>query len=107
MINNVFIMIVIILALFHFNRENAKAKKCLKNLIASTCNYPPGTEKISNLGISDYNPFCEDNRDPGATGKDQCYGYGSSYKGSPSTAVMNMGVAQALLFYFLFLFFFV
>ena len=107
MINNVFIMIVIILALFHFNRENAKAKKCLKNLIASTCNYPPGTEKISNLGISDYNPFCEDNRDPGATGKDQCYGYGSSNKGSPSTAVMNMGVAQALLFYFLFLFFFV
>lgn len=98
---------MIILALFHFNRENAKAKKCLKNVIASACNYPPGTQEIFDLTLGDYNPFCEDNRDPGATGNDQCYGYGSSYKGSPSTAVMNMGVAQALLFYFLFLFFFV
>ena len=98
---------MIILALFHFNRENAKAKKCLKNVIASACNYPPGTQEIFDLTLGDYNPFCEDNRDPGATGNDQCYGYGSWYKGSPSTAVMNMGVAQALLFYFLFLFFFV
>ena len=95
------------LALFHFNRENAKAKKCLKNVIASACNYPPGTQEIFDFTLGDYNPFCEDNRDPGATGNDQCYGYGSSSKGSPSTAVMNMGVAQALLFYFLFLFFFV
>ena len=107
MINNVLIMIVIILALFHFNREYAKAKKCSKNVIASICNFPTVTEEIFHFILGDYNPFCEDNRDPGATGKDQCYGYGSSYKGSPSTAVVNMGVAQALLFYFLFLFFFV
>ena len=98
---------MIILALLHFNREHAKAKKCLKNVIASACNYPPGTQEIFDLSLGDYNPFCEDNRDPGATGNDQCYGYGSSSKGSPSTAVMNMGVAQALLFYFLFLFFLV
>ena len=98
---------MIILALLHFNREHAKAKKCLKNVIASACNYPPGTQEILDLSLGDYNPFCKDNRDPGATGNDQCYGYGSSNKGSPSTAVMNMGVAQALLFYFLFLFFLV
>ena len=98
---------MIIPALFHFNREHAKAKKCLKNVIASACNYPPGTQEILDLSLGDYNPFCKDNRDPGATGNDQCYGYGSSNKGSPSTAVMNMGVAQALLFYFLFLFFLV
>ena len=80
----------------------------MKDLIASsTCTFSPFVQELLDLGLGDYNPFCEDNRDPGATGNDQCYGYGSSYKGSPSTAVMNMGFAQALLFYFLFLFFFV
>ena len=93
---------MIILPLFHFNRENAKAKKCMKDLIASACTFPPTVQEVLDLGLGDYNPFCEDNRDPGAIGNDQCYGY----SGSPATAVMNMGVAQALLFYFLFLFLF-
>ena len=96
---------MITLPLSHFNRENAKAKKCLKNLIASACTLPPERQEVLDLSLNDYNPFCEDNRDPGAIGNDQCYG--SSSKGSPSTAVMNMGVAQGLLFYLLFLFFFV
>ena len=26
------------------------------------------------MSFSDYNPFCESNRDPGATGNDQCFG---------------------------------
>ena len=98
---------MITLPLSHFNRENAKAKKCLKNLIASACTVPPEGQEVLDLSLNDYNPFCEDNRDPGAIGNDQCYGYGSSSKGSPSTAVMNIGVAQGLLFYLLFLFFFV
>lgn len=83
--------------------ENAKAKKCMKNLIASACTLPSTVQEMLDLAFSDYNPFCKDNRDPGAIGNDQCYGY----SGSPATAVMNMGVAKALLFYFLFLFFFV
>lgn len=86
---------------FNFNRENAKAKKCMKNLIASACTLPSTVQEMLDLAFSDYNPFCKDNRDPGAIGNDQCYGY----SGSPATAVINMGVAKALLFYFLFMLF--
>ena len=75
--------------------------------MASACTFPSTLQEALDLAFSDYNPFCEDNRDPGAIGNDQCYAYGSSHNGSPSTAVMNVGVAQALLFYFLFMFFFV
>ena len=91
----------------------------MKNLIASACTLPSTLQEALDLAFSDYNPYCDDNRDPGAIGNDQCYGYSGSpatavmtmssthHNGSPSTAVMNMGVAKALLFYFLFMFFFV
>jgi len=56
-------------------QEQANAKKCLKRLIASDCHFPSWAQKAFDLAFSDYNPFCAtNNRDPGATGKDICYG---------------------------------
>ena len=55
-------------------REYAETKKCLRDLIDSDCNYTAETKKMldfTSYGV--YNPFCADNRDPGATKNDQCY----------------------------------
>lgn len=55
--------------------EYAKAKKCMKNLVASACSFSFSEQALLDLAsFSDYNPFCENNRDPGATGNDQCFG---------------------------------
>ena len=59
---------------FDFDREYAKAKKCMKNLVASACSFSSSEQELLDLGFSDHNPFCENNRDPGATGNDQCFG---------------------------------
>ena len=59
---------------FHCFREEAKQKKCLKNLIYSDCTFSSAEREVLDLGFADYNPFCANNRDPGATGNDQCYG---------------------------------
>ena len=55
-----------------FMRAQAEAKRCVKNLTDSDCNFPLKAKEVLDLGFSDYNPFCADNRDPGATGSDQC-----------------------------------
>lgn len=52
----------------------AEAKKCLINLIDSDCNYPPNSTGILDMTLSVYNPFCSDNRDPGATRNAPCDG---------------------------------
>ena len=57
-----------------FIREYAESKKCLKDLIYSECNYPAGSKKLFNFTLGVYNPFCVDNRDPGATNNGHCYG---------------------------------
>ena len=57
-----------------FIREYAESKKCLKDLIYSDCNYPAGSKKLFNFTLGVYNPFCADNRDPGATNNGHCYG---------------------------------
>lgn len=44
----------------------------MKNLAASACSFSSREQELIDLG--DYNPFCENNRDPGATGNDQCFG---------------------------------
>ena len=59
---------------FHYFREEAKQKKCLKNLIDSDCNISSANRGVLDLGFADYNPFCANNRDPGTTRKDRCYG---------------------------------
>jgi len=57
-----------------FNREQAKAKKCLKDLMHSDCTFSPLIQEALDLDFGEYNPFCPNRRDPGATGKDQCDG---------------------------------
>ena len=43
---------------FHFDRENAKAKKCLKNLSRSECTFSSSDQELIDLSYNDYNPFC-------------------------------------------------
>lgn len=40
----------------------------------SNCTFPPEVQEAWDLDFSDYNPYCADNRDPGATGNDTCFG---------------------------------
>ena len=92
--------------------ENADAKKCLKNVTETACTFTNETKPVLDLqlGFSDYNPFCDNNRDPGATGKDQCdevKDLNNPLNNSPDTAGMRIGVLQALSITFLLLFFFV
>ena len=61
--------------LLNLDSEQAKAKKCVRDLLASECTFNSQTRQLLNLALGDYNPFCADNRDPGATGSDQCIGY--------------------------------
>ncbi|KAM7428985.1 hypothetical protein ABFA07_020117 [Porites harrisoni] len=87
--------------------ENAKAKKCLKNQLRLQCTFSSSDRELIDLGFNDYNPFCKNNRDPEATGNDQCYGVkdlGNPLNNSAETAGMR---PQALLVPFLLLFFFV
>ena len=63
-----------LLMTFIVYREHAKSKKCLKNLIYTECTLSPETLELTELALADHNPFCADNRDPGATGNDKCYG---------------------------------
>ena len=58
----------------NFNRERAKAKKCWMEAIKSDCKFPPDFFEAIKFDLFDHNPFCANNRDPGATGNDQCYG---------------------------------
>ena len=95
-----------------FSSENADAKKCLKNVTETACTFDPKTKPALDLklGFSDYNPFCDNNRDPGATGQDQCdevKDLNNPLNNSPETAGMRIGVLQALLIPFPLLFFFV
>ena len=47
----------------------------MKDLLASECTFGSQSKELLNLALADYNPFCADNRDPGATRNDQCYLY--------------------------------
>ena len=40
-------------------------------MIDSDCNYPAETKKMMDLYLGVHNPFCVENRDPGATKNDQ------------------------------------
>ena len=57
-----------------FTREHAKAKKCWMKAITSECKYPSDFSEAIKFELGDYNPFCANNRDPGATGNDRCHG---------------------------------
>ena len=65
----------LILSLRDLNSEQAKAKKCVRDLLASECTFNSQGRELLNLALGDYNPFCANNRDPGATGNDQCYSF--------------------------------
>lgn len=81
--------------------EYAKAKGCTKNLIASDCHFTSSQQEVIDLGLSDWNPFCENNRDPGATGKGQCDGVkklnNPLHSNGPASAKMKVGVTYAFL----------
>lgn len=79
---------------FKFNREQAKAKKCLKQLVDSDCTFSSLEQEVLDLAYSDYNPFCSNLRDPGATGKNQCEGV----RDLKAAAGLKPSVIQALLF---------
>ena len=83
-------------------------KKCLKNLIHSDCTFSSAEREVLDLGFADYNPFCANNRDPGATGNDQCYGVKdiSGPAGINAAASIKPGVMQALLLVFMSICFF-
>ena len=91
---------------FHFDRENAKAKKCLKNLLRSECTLSSSDHEAIDLSYNDYNPFCKNNRDPEATGNDQCYGV-KDLNNPLNNSAETAGMRQALLVPFLLFFFFV
>ncbi|XP_058953103.2 uncharacterized protein [Pocillopora verrucosa] len=89
--------------------EEAERKKCVKNLVDSDCTFSSADQEVLDLGFADYNPFCANNRDPGATGNDQCYGVEdiNGHAGINPTAGFNTaasikpGVMQALLLVFM------
>ena len=83
-------------------------KKCLKNLIHSDCTISHTGREVLNLSFADYNPFCANNRDPGATGNDQCHGVKdiSGPAGINAAAGIKPGVMQALLLVFMSICFF-
>ena len=92
-----------------FSSENADAKKCLKNVTETACTFDPKTKPALDLqlGFSDYNPFCDNNRDPGATGNDQCFGVkelNNPFHSSNPTKTANL---QAVLVLVLALLFFI
>ena len=91
---------------FDFDREYAKAKKCLKNLVASACSFPSSEQELLDLDFSDYNPFCENNRDPGATGNDQCFGVkelNNPFHSSSPTKTANLQALLVLVLVLLFI----
>lgn len=91
-----------------FHREYAKAKQCLNKLIASNCTFPPTVQEMFDLSFSDHNPYCANNRDPGATGNDQCHGVKDPSKNTDNnakSAVIKSSVSQPLLFYLVLLLF--
>ena len=94
---------------FVSSRENAKAKRCLKSLIDSDCNFPSYIKEVLDLSYGDYNPFCANNRDPGATGNDQCSGVqdksGDALKYFNAAAGIKSGVLQTMMFVSFSLFF--
>lgn len=57
-----------------FNREHAKAKRCWMKAIESDCKYSSDFFEAIRFDMVEYNPFCANNRHPGATGNDQCLG---------------------------------
>ena len=66
--------------------------------MTSNCTFPTIFKDLLDLSFSDYNPFCNDNRDPAATGNDQCYGIKelkNPYHASTATGQMS-GVLQVL-----------
>ena len=62
-------------------------------------------QEALDLAFRDYNPFCANNRDPGATGKDICYGVKDLNNPLNDAGRMKSSALQALLFPFLLLFF--
>ena len=80
----------------------------MKNLVASACSFSFSEQALLDLAsFSDYNPFCENNRDPGATGNDQCFGVkelNNPFHSSNPTKTANL---QAVLVLVLALLFFI
>ena len=77
----------------------------MKNLVASACSFSSREQELIDLGFSDYNPFCENNRDPGATGNDQCFGVkelNNPFHSSNPTKTANLRAVLVLVLALLF-----
>ena len=64
----------------------------------SDCTFSSLEQEVLDLGFSDYNPFCSNLRDPGATGKGQCDGVRDLNNPLNAAAVLKPSIMQALLF---------
>lgn len=85
------------------NSEYAKAKKCVKDLTPTVCNFTSQDEEAYNFQLDDYNPFCVNNRDPGATGSAHCSDFQPPATTTPTMIPCNKGdvisVKQLILFF--------
>ena len=79
----------------------------MKYLVASACSFSSSQQKVVDLAFSDYNPFCESNRDPGARGNDQCFGVRELNNPFHSSNPTKTGNLQAVLVLVLALLFFI
>jgi len=79
----------------------------MKNLMHSDCTFSPLIQEALDLDFGDYNPFCPNRRDPGATGKDQCDGVRDLDNPLNAATGLKPCVLQALLFSFVSLLLFV
>ena len=78
----------------------------MKNLVASACSFPSRQQELLDLAFSDYNPFCENNRDPGAMGNDQCFGVkelNNPFHSSSPTKTDNLQAVLVLVLVLLFI----
>ena len=80
-----------------FNREHAEAKRCWMETIMSDCKFPTDIFEVIKFDLVDYNPFCANNRDPGATGNDECHGVRDIKDDVSAAAVIKINTSLALL----------
>ena len=63
----------------------------------SDCKFPTDIFEVIKFDLVDYNPFCANNRDPGATGNDECHGVRDIKDDVSAAAVIKINTSLALL----------
>ena len=62
----------------------------------SDCKFPPDIFEVIKFDLVDYNPFCANNRDPGATGNDECHGVRDIYIKDDVSAAVGIKINTSL-----------